>query len=128
MRQKLTLITLGVRNFQKALSFYEGLGWQKSDKSMDDYALFPLGGIVLGLYPLEELSADTGLPYEPSAFAGMTISYNATSEAEVDSVLAKVKELEDIAVTLKTLTAIYLKLLTILFGSLTQMAVLNYRQ
>jgi len=55
MRQKLTLITLGVRNFQKALSFYEGLGWQKSDKSMDDYALFPLGGIVLGLYPLEEL-------------------------------------------------------------------------
>ena len=93
MRQKLTLITLGVRNFQKALSFYEGLGWQKSDKSMDDYALFPLGGIVLGLYPLEELSADTGLPYEPSAFAGMTISYNATSEAEVDSVLAKVKEL-----------------------------------
>jgi len=27
MRQKLTLITLGVRNFQKALSFYEGLGW-----------------------------------------------------------------------------------------------------
>ena len=92
MRQKLTLITLGVRNFQKALSFYEGLGWQKSDKSMDDYALFPLGGIVLGLYPLKELSADTGLPYEPSAFAGMTISYNATSEAEVDSVLAKVEE------------------------------------
>ena len=37
MRQKLTLITLGVRNFQKALNFYEGLGWQKSDKSMDDY-------------------------------------------------------------------------------------------
>lgn len=27
MRQKLTLITLGVRNFQKALSFYEELGW-----------------------------------------------------------------------------------------------------
>ena len=93
MRQKLTLITLGVRNFQKALSFYDGLGWQKSDKSMDDYALFPLGGIVLGLYPLKELSADTGLSYEPSAFAGMTISYNATSEAEVDSVLAKVEEL-----------------------------------
>ena len=60
---------------------------------MDDYALFPLGGIVLGLYPLEELSADTGLPYELSAFAGMTISYNATSEAEVDSVLAKIEEL-----------------------------------
>ena len=52
MRQKFTLITLGVRDFQKALSFYEGLGWQKSDKSMNDYALFPLGGFVLGLDPL----------------------------------------------------------------------------
>ena len=93
MRQKFTLITLGVRDFQKALSFYKGLGWQKSDKSMDDYALFPLGGIVLGLYPLEELSEDTTLPYEPSSFAGMTISYNATSEAEVDAVLAKVSKL-----------------------------------
>ena len=60
---------------------------------MDDYALFPLGGIVLGLYPLEELSEDTTLPYEPSSFAGMTISYNATSEAEVDAVLAKVSKL-----------------------------------
>ena len=26
MRQKFTLITLGVKDFQKALAFYEGLG------------------------------------------------------------------------------------------------------
>ena len=36
MRQKFTLITLGVCDFKKALSFYENLGWQKSDKSMED--------------------------------------------------------------------------------------------
>ena len=36
MRQKFTLITLGVRDFKKALSFYENLGWQKSDKIMED--------------------------------------------------------------------------------------------
>ena len=29
MRQKFTLITLGVKDFQKALAFYEGLGWKK---------------------------------------------------------------------------------------------------
>lgn len=55
MRQKLTLITLGVKDFQKALAFYEGLGWKKSQQSQEAYALFPLGGIVLGLYPLQEL-------------------------------------------------------------------------
>ena len=27
MRQKFTLITLGVRDFKKALAFYENLGW-----------------------------------------------------------------------------------------------------
>jgi len=37
MRQKLNLITLGVDDLERALSFYEkGLGWKKSDKSMDD--------------------------------------------------------------------------------------------
>ena len=93
MRQKFTLITLGVRDFKKALAFYENLGWQKSDKSMEEYALFPLGGIVLGLYPLQELSEDTTLPYQSSTFAGITISYNAKSEAEVDAVLSKISEL-----------------------------------
>lgn len=47
MRQKFTLITLGVKDFQKALAFYEGLGWKKSQQSQEAYALFPLGGIVL---------------------------------------------------------------------------------
>jgi len=34
MRQKFTLITLGVRDFKKALAFYENLGWQKSDGTL----------------------------------------------------------------------------------------------
>ena len=62
-------------------------------KSMEEYALFPLGGIVLGLYSLQELSEDTTLPYQSSTFAEITISYNAKSEAEVDAVLSKVSEL-----------------------------------
>lgn len=40
MRQKLTLITLGVKDFQKALAFYEGLGWKKSQQSQEAYAFF----------------------------------------------------------------------------------------
>lgn len=52
MRQKLNLITLGTDDFQKSLDFYEnGLGWKKSDKSMDGLALFDLGGIILALHP-----------------------------------------------------------------------------
>lgn len=94
MRQKLNLITLGVDNFKKSLNFYEkGLGWKKSDKSMDDLALFPLGGITLALYPRQELADDATLNYSPTEFSGLTLSYNAKSEKEVDQVLAKVKKL-----------------------------------
>lgn len=94
MRQKLNLITLGVDNFEKSLNFYEqGLGWKKSDKSMDGLALFPLGGMVLALHPRHELAADTTLEYQPTAFSGLTISYNAKSEKEVDAVLEQVAKL-----------------------------------
>ena len=93
MRQKFTLIILGVRDFQKSLAFYEGLGWKQSKFSQEEYALFPLGGIVLGLYPLKSLEQDTTLRYQASSFAGMTISYNARSEEEVDAVLEEAKRL-----------------------------------
>jgi len=49
MRPKLSLVTLGVRDFERSLRFYrDGLGWQPSSASQDDVAFFPLGGIVLG--------------------------------------------------------------------------------
>jgi glyoxalase family protein len=63
MRQRLTLITLGVKDVGRARAFYEGLGWKPSERSMEDYVLFPLGGIVLGLYPLQELEVDTTLTH-----------------------------------------------------------------
>ncbi|HEU5166272.1 MAG TPA: VOC family protein [Chitinophagaceae bacterium] len=94
MRQKLNLITLGVDNFKKSLDFYEkGLGWRKSDKSMDGLALFPLGGIVLALHPRQELADDTTLKYQATEFSGLTISYNTKSEKEVDDILQQVAKL-----------------------------------
>ena len=94
MRQKLNLITLGVNDFKKSLEFYEkGLGWKKSDKSMDDLALFPLGGMTLALYPRQALAENATLEYQPSQFPGLSLSYNAKSEKEVDEILIQVKQL-----------------------------------
>jgi catechol 2,3-dioxygenase-like lactoylglutathione lyase family enzyme len=94
MRQKLNLITLGVKDIRKSVDFWEkGLGWTRSAKSMDELVLFPLGGMTLALYPLAELAEDATLPYQPSAFAGLTLAYNAKSEQEVDEVLQKVAAL-----------------------------------
>mgnify|MGYP001191757458 FL=1 len=94
MRQKLNLITLGTDDFQKSLDFYEnGLGWKKSEKSMDGLALFDLGGVILALHSRHELAVDTTLTYQPTTFSGLTISHNTKSEKEVDEVLEKVAKL-----------------------------------
>jgi catechol 2,3-dioxygenase-like lactoylglutathione lyase family enzyme len=94
MRQKLNLITLGVNNLEKSLEFYEkGLSWKKSASSTDNLALFPLGGIVLALYPRKLLAEDATVSDTPTGFSGITFSYNAKSEQEVDRVIGEVEKL-----------------------------------
>jgi uncharacterized protein len=94
MRQKLNLITLGVTDFAKAVDFYEnGLGWKKSSASVEELAVFPLGGIVLALHPRTALAEDATVEPSGTGFSGITLSYNAQSEKEVDEVLEKVKSL-----------------------------------
>lgn len=90
MRQKLNLITLGVTDFAKAVDFYEnGLGWKKSTASVEELAVFPLGGMVLALHPRDALAKDASVDSSGTGFSGITLSYNAHSEEEVDSVLKK---------------------------------------
>ena len=48
MEQRVSLITLGVRNPARAAAFYEALGWQRVD-SPDGVIAFDLIGQVLGL-------------------------------------------------------------------------------
>ena len=88
MNQRLHLITFGVEDLGRSLDFYEkGLGWQRSPMGSGDLVLFPLGGIGLALYSRNKLAMDIGLGYEPSSFAGLTLSYNAASIAVVDQLM-----------------------------------------
>lgn len=52
-----------------------------------------LEGMILALHPINDLSADTTLNYQPSTFYGLTLAYNARSEQEVEEVLSKVEKL-----------------------------------
>lgn len=56
-------------------------------------ALFPLGGIVLAIYPRKLLAEDANVEDASNGFSGITLSYNAKSEREVDEVLKEVKRL-----------------------------------
>lgn len=94
LRQKLTLITLGVKNLDKAVHFYEeGLGWKRSPASQENLTLFNLGGFALALYPRVLLAKDASVKDEPTGFSGITLSYNAENEKEVDAVMKEVEKL-----------------------------------
>ena len=94
MRQKLTLITLGVQDFQRSLNFYQkGLGWKPSSASGEDVAFFQMGGVVLALYPREKLAADATVDASGHGFSGITLAYNTKNKAEVDEVLKTVESI-----------------------------------
>ncbi len=93
MRQKLNLITLGVTDLERSLKFYEGLKWEKSQASNNDLVLFELGGMVMALYPRKLLAEDATVEDQTTGFSGITISYNAKSETEVDEVIKEVRSL-----------------------------------
>src|ERR671910_233048 len=52
------MITLGVQNVQRERDFYQHLGWPLAFDS-DDFVAFELKGVVLTLFPVEKLAADS---------------------------------------------------------------------
>jgi catechol 2,3-dioxygenase-like lactoylglutathione lyase family enzyme len=92
MNQHLHIVTLGVKDLETSRKFYaETLGWKPAGTSNDDIKFFQAGGVILALFPREELAKDAAVPSEGSGFAGFTLAYNAGSEAEVDETIADLK-------------------------------------
>jgi uncharacterized protein len=90
MEQRISLITLGVRDLATSHHFYEqGLGWHPSSASNAQVAFFQTGGMVLALYGKTALAQGAHLPKEGTGFGGITLAYNVRHREEVDAVLAE---------------------------------------
>ena len=89
--QRLTIVTLGARSVHDLRAFYGALGWQENDGSDDTFTSFTLGGVRLGLYPLDRLGAEAaeGEPVvEPGSWNGVTLSLNVQTHEAVDHAVA----------------------------------------
>lgn len=86
MEQRVSLITLGVADMAQAAAFYEALGWQRAE-SPDGVIAFDLISQTLGLYPLQALAEDIGLPVEKLGQGAMTLGHNTRSKEEVAELL-----------------------------------------
>lgn len=87
MKPKISLITLGVSDLNKSISFYrDGLGFKTHHyKEGDDHVMFILEGSWLALYPIAKLAEDATIPVI-SGFAGITLAHNVKTDKEVDRV------------------------------------------
>jgi catechol 2,3-dioxygenase-like lactoylglutathione lyase family enzyme len=86
---RLTLVTLGVDDLERAIAFYEALGWTRSSASVEgEIAWFQTSGSVIGLWDRSKLAQDAGLePQPPGAFDGVTMAINVETEEEVSAAL-----------------------------------------
>lgn len=92
MRPTVTLVTLGVTDFNRSLQFYrDGLGWPTKAKEGDPVAFFQLSNLVLGLWSRAELAKDAHMADTQPGFSGISLAHNTASEHEVDEVLATAK-------------------------------------
>jgi catechol 2,3-dioxygenase-like lactoylglutathione lyase family enzyme len=61
MEQRVSLVTLGVRDLERACAFYGALGWTTRAEPGDDVVFFPAGGMVVALWDRARLAEDSGV-------------------------------------------------------------------
>ncbi|WP_432052127.1 VOC family protein [Streptomyces xiamenensis] len=83
---RLSVVTLGARDLPGLRRFYRGLGWEEIPSSDDEWAGFLLGGVLLALYPVDELAAEaaTAIP-SPAGWSGITLACNVDGPQQVDA-------------------------------------------
>jgi catechol 2,3-dioxygenase-like lactoylglutathione lyase family enzyme len=90
MEQRVSLITLGVADVERARRFYEALGWKTGAEPGDDVVFFQAGGMVLALWGRDQLAEDSGVR-DGGGWGGVTAAHNVRSPAEVDSVIEEAR-------------------------------------
>jgi catechol 2,3-dioxygenase-like lactoylglutathione lyase family enzyme len=94
MKPRITLLTLGVDDLDRAVRFYrDGLGLKTEGIVGTEFehgavAFFDLhAGLKLALWPRASIAHDTGLPVAQPSPTDFTIGHNVSSKAEVDAVM-----------------------------------------
>ncbi|MCV9885039.1 VOC family protein [Metabacillus halosaccharovorans] len=93
--QRVSLLTIGAYNLPVLRSFYQKLGWEETEFSSDSYAAFKTAGVILTLFPVEELAKDAGIEISQSkeGFRGVTFAINLDTPEQVDATIEEVRSI-----------------------------------
>ena len=90
MQQSISLVTLGVSDYERAKAFYEALGW-KPALEIEETAFFEANGVVLVLWARDKLARDTGVADDGARWGGVTLAHNVGSRDEVHAVIEQAR-------------------------------------
>jgi uncharacterized protein len=90
MKQRVSLITLGVRDLGRARRFYEALGWKTGAAPADDVVFFQAGDMILALWGRDQLAEDSCVS-DTGGWGGVTLALNFGSNEEVDAVIEEAR-------------------------------------
>jgi predicted lactoylglutathione lyase len=85
MKQRVSLITLGVADLGRARRFYGALGWETNAGPEDDVVFFQAGDMVVALWDRARLAEDSCVE-DSGGWGGLTLAVNVGSPAEVDAI------------------------------------------
>jgi predicted lactoylglutathione lyase len=90
VKQRVSLITLGVADLGRSRAFYEELGWSTGAAAGDDVVFFQTGDMVVALWDRTRLAEDSCVADTPG-WGGVTLALNFGSPAEVDAVVEEAR-------------------------------------
>jgi uncharacterized protein len=83
---RLSIVTLGARDMDALRSFYRTLGWPELPNGDSSWTGFLLGGVLLALFPLSDLTAEAAPDSKaPTGWSGVTLACTVGTRDEVDS-------------------------------------------
>jgi predicted lactoylglutathione lyase len=91
MKQRVSLVTLGVADLGRSRRFYEGLGWKTNAAPDDDVVFFQAGDMVFALWDRSRLAEDSCVD-DSGGWGGVTLAVNVASPGEVDAIAAEARE------------------------------------
>lgn len=86
MNQGISLVTLGVSDYERAKAFYRALGWTPA-LDMQQTAFYQANGVVLVLWLRDRLAEDCGIVDDGATWSGVALAHNVGSREEVDRIV-----------------------------------------
>jgi uncharacterized protein len=90
VEQRVSLVTLGVADYERAKQFYEALGWSVA-LDIEETAFFQANGVIVVLWGRDKLADDMGLPDDGARWSGIALAHNVRSKEEVHDVIEQAR-------------------------------------